>query len=330
MTIPRVMPTVTQLEYLLAVHRTGHFGRAAEECGVSQPTLSAQIQKAEAELGLTVFDRNRKPIEPTPNGQLVLQQAQEVVAAHERLLWVSQGQRVEPSGDFVLGIIPTLAPYVLPWFLLEFSKKYPKVNLELFEKPTDALVDEMIHQRMDAAILSTPLDEARLEEVPLFYDPFYLYANKEETILEEAEAEVRDLDGSKMWLLEDGHCVRAQIVTFCSIAGTNLHLKNISFAAGSFETLRNIIDNTEGYSLFPETFVRTLPKSVKQAQVRPFATKVPIREVAVAFPKSSWKTNLIDALNACIADNVPRALRQVSPNGDILPIRPPSSATPAA
>lgn len=317
------MPSLTQLEYILAVHRTGHFGRAAEVCGVAQPTLSAQIQKAETELGLVFFDRSKKPIEVTPRAAPLIARAEEVVSAHERFLWVAQGRAHEIAGAFALGVIPTLAPYVIPWFLASFSRDFPSVELKLFERPTDEIVEDLGQQRLDAAVLATPLGERNIQEIPLFYDPFYLYAHPDEALLALDEVDPSQLDGHKIWLLEDGHCVRAQVINFCGARGVHSTLPNVDFAAGGFETLRHLIDATGGYTLFPETYVRTLSRSVARSQVRPFATTTPTREVSLVHLQSSWKTDILEALAAAIKASLPRSLRMVGHDGEILSIRPP-------
>ncbi|MBK8010432.1 MAG: hydrogen peroxide-inducible genes activator [Deltaproteobacteria bacterium] len=314
------MPSLTQLEYILAVHRTGHFGRAAEACGVAQPTLSAQIQKAESELGLVFFDRSKKPIEVTPSAAPLIARAEEVVSAHERFLWAAQGRAHEVAGAFALGVIPTLAPYVIPWFLASFSREFPRVELELHERPTDEIVQDLGHQRLDGAVLATPLGERGIEERPLFYDPFYLYAHAAEPLLALDEVDPAELDGRKIWLLEDGHCVRAQVINFCGTGGIHSTLPNVDFAAGSFETLRHLIDATGGYTLFPETYVRTLSRSVSRSQVRPFTSTTPTREVSLVHLRASWKTDILEALAASIKACLPRSLRMVGRDGEILSI----------
>ena len=315
------MPTLSQLEYLIAVLRTGHFGRAAEECHIAQPTLSTQVQKAEQELGVTLFDRSQNPIRATPQGKRLLEHAQEVLAAHERLLWAAEEHAGRLSGTLSLGVIPTLAPYVIPWFLRSFAEAHPQVQLSIHERPTDTLVDEMHRQRLDAAVLATPLHEKPIVEHRLFFDPFYLYAHKSDPLLKHDELDPSALDSAKLWLLEDGHCVRHQVVSYCRIKSTGEHFGNVSFAAGGFETLRNLIDATGGYSLFPETYVRTLPRTVQLAQVRPFAPTSPVREVSLCYLRSAWKTRVFDALANAIKDALPRSLRHVLPDSDVLPVR---------
>lgn len=314
------MPSITQLEYLLEVVRHGHFGRAARACHVSQPTLSMQVQKLEDELGIVLLDRGTKPIAPTPMGEPIVRHAQEVLAAYEQLLWAAQGHAGDLSGEFSLGIIPTLAPYVLPWFLRPFTTAYPKVSLTLVERPTDTLLDEIRQGRLDAALLAIPLGVSSWMEQHLFYDPFYVYAHLDDPLLLEEEIDAARLDPTKIWLLEDGHCVRQQVVTFCQLKGKAAPLRNVSFAAGSFETLRNLIDASGGYTLFPESYVRTLPRKVSQAQVRPLAAPTPARQVGLVTTKSQYKVDIIDALMQHITDGLPRALRQATPDLDVIPV----------
>lgn len=313
------MPTITQLEYLLAVHQHGHFGRAAEALGVSQPTLSAQIQRAEDELGVVVFDRQTRPIEATERGRLIIERGRDVVAAHRRLIALAAGDFARPAGPFALGVIPTLAPYTLPWFLQRFAADHPEVELSLFERPTAELISAIRHNQLDAAILSTPLDEPSIEERALFYDPFYLYANAGEPLLDDLEVDVESLDPQKLWLLEDGHCFRAQMLSFCGVA-ERVHLGSVRFAAGSFETIRHLIDASEGYTLIPETYARTLSPATRRRSVRAFEARTPTREVSLVHHRHSAKLDITAALEAAIHAHIPRALARVDADGEILPI----------
>lgn len=315
------MPTITQLEYVLAVHRHGHFGRAAEACGVSQPTLSAQIQKAEEELGITIFARDRKPVGPTDKGRALIEQAQVVVSAHERLLRLAKGAFEQVAGELALGVIPTLAPYVVPWFLEAFVERYPLVDLSIVERPTDALLEDLHRGRLDVGLLATPVHEPSVKERVLFYDPFYVYAAPHDPILEQDEVEPSDLDGERLWLLEDGHCVRNQTVALCGVDECR-PLSTVRFEAGSFETLRHLIDRSSGYTLLPETYARLLPRDRRRSQIRPFTAPTPTRAVGLAFPKSSWKSDLIDALEQTLRASVPRSLREVPDTQDVLPPLP--------
>ena len=318
------MPTLTQLSYVLAVHRTGHFGRAALQMSVSQPTLSAQIRKVESELGVTIFDRQVKPIQTTSFGNALVEQAQIVVAAHENLVRLAAGKFASPAGPFSLGIIPTLAPYVLPWFLASFASEYPSVDLSIHERTTEELLAEIAHHRLDAAILVTPLGEPSVHERVLFYDAFYLYAHPDDALLERAEVDVNALDPRKLWLLEDGHCFRAQVLNFCGFQ-ERVHLGSVRFAAGSFETIRPLIDASEGYTLIPETYARTLPRATRLRCVRAFAGHTPTRQVSLIHHQRSYKHDILDALEQAIVANTPRAIKRTGADGEVLSIHPPEA-----
>ncbi|MEM7134988.1 MAG: hydrogen peroxide-inducible genes activator [Myxococcota bacterium] len=314
------MPSVNQLEYVLAVHRHGHFGRAAEALGVSQPTLSSQIQKVESELGVTLFDRQSKPIVLTEPGRALIESARDVVSAHEKLMATAGGTLAEPSGPFSLGIIPTLAPYVLPWFLREFATRYPAVELSVLERPTDGILGELSAGRMDAGIVATPLGEPTLDERVLFYDPFYLYAHEDEPVLDRDTVEVTDIDSAKLWLLEDGHCFRAQVINLCGLDDRSF-LDTVHFAGGSFETLRHLIDASGGYTLIPETYARTLGRHAKQRLIRPFDRRVPTREVSLVCHRKNWKVGILEALCESVTRTMPRAFNKELADGEILPVR---------
>jgi len=312
------MPTLSQLTYIVAVHRTGHFGRAAEACHVSQPTLSAQIAKAEEELGVILFDRRAKPIAATEPGRPLIELAGEVLAAHERLLAAS-AEVGQISGRFTLGIIPTLAAYVLPWFLADFAKRHPEVELTVRERPTEVIVRELGSQQMDAAILATPLEEPSITEVVLFHDPFYVYADDASPLLDDDEVELEHLDEGGLWLLEDGHCFRNQVVHLCGLHERTV-LGSIHMEGGSFESLRGLVDSSGGHTLVPETYAQTLPRSARRRQVRPFAGATPIREVSLVHHRSQWKTEVLSALAECVRDNLPRPLRRSPSDAEVLPV----------
>lgn len=286
---------------------------------MSQPTLSAGIQKAEAELGVVIFDRQSRPVRPTGPGRRVLELAREVVSAHERLLAAAAGGLSKIGGPFTLGVIPTLAPYVLPWFLGPFAERHPEVDLTVLERPTDSIIQLIRAGRMDAAILATPLDEAALVEEVLFYDPFYVYARPDAALLDADEVELSALDPGGLWLLEDGHCFRAQVINLCGLHRRTV-LASVRFAGGSFETLRGLIDRVGGYTLVPETFAMTLPQAVRTAQVRSIRHRVPTREVGLVHHRSSWKSDIRRALREAIDAGRPPALATELAEGEVLSI----------
>lgn len=313
------MPSITQLQYIVAVHRTGSFSKAASECGVSQPTLSAQVAKAEEELGMVLFDRRSRPVQPTEPGGRLVSLAVDVLSAHERLLATADGAE-RLCGSFTLGIIPTLAPYVLPWFLGPFAEKHPRIELTVLERTTATIVEQVKALRMDAGLLATPLDEPGFESRVIFYDPFYVYAHSDSPLLLEEEVEAGHLEREPLWLLEDGHCFRNQVVHLCGVR-THGVMGNVRFDAASFETLRALIDHSGGCTLVPETFARTLPAQVRMARIRPFRDPVPTREVSLIASRAHWKTEILEAVAAAMRVLAPRSLPRTHERGEVVPIQ---------
>jgi LysR family hydrogen peroxide-inducible transcriptional activator len=298
------MPSIVQLEYMLALEEYGHFGKAAEACYVSQPTLSMQIQKAELELGVQVFDRSTNPITLTEKGKSLLEQARLVVGSHEKLIRIAMSQKDEIAGDFSLGVIPTLAPYMLSWFLSPFSKRYPQVKLSIKEKTTERVIEELERGTLDAALVALPLNHMKISEQPLFNDPFFVYASPGDPLLKKKIIPRNLLNNERVWLLSDGHCFRSQMLEVCSLEKSENALSNVSFEGGSFETLTRLIQESEGYTLVPLTFARQLHQDEKK-WIRPISKPTPTREIGLAYPNSSWKMDIIEAFSKVLQANIP-------------------------
>ena len=220
--------TIQQMQYIVALNRHRHFVRAAEECGVAQPTLSAMIQKLEEELDVRLFDRNRHPVEPTEVGRRIIRQAE--TALHE-FLKIGEMVRSEVetfTGPLHLGVIPTVAPYLVPQFIDDFRKNHPDVELSISEMRTDNLVHHLRQGQLDMAVLSTPLGHADLLEIPAYYERFYAYFAPGSGIAE-GRLNVADMPLDQLWVLQEGHCIRNQIFNFCGKASSyNLSLIHIS------------------------------------------------------------------------------------------------------
>jgi LysR family transcriptional regulator, hydrogen peroxide-inducible genes activator len=311
------MPTLTQLEYIVTVEKLRHFGKAAEACHVSQPSLSMQIQKVEEELGIVIFDRTKKPILPTAKGQRFIDQAKVLLRENQRLIQISKQDSSEVSGDFHLGVIPTLAPYLLPLFIEDFSQNYPKVQLKIDEMKTDDIVRDLKEDALDAAILATPLHESGLKEKVLFYEEFFLYVGAEHSLSKRKRIREEELDGREMWLLQDGHCLRNQVVKICSIRGESGVFKNIRFEGGNLETLRYLVKNSNSYTLIPQLFANTLPEGEKKHLVKEFEQPTPSREISLVCRRDQWKGDILSALEKTLLRNLPKNLRL--PNSSKVP-----------
>lgn len=309
------MATLAQLEYIVAVEKWRHFGKAAEATHVTQPTLSMQIQKVEEEIGYPLFDRIKKPVVPTEKGQRFIHQAKILLHEHKKLLDLSRAESQELSGEFRLGVIPTIAPYLIPLFIGSFSREYPKVQLFVDELKTDTIIEMLREDKLDAGILATPLKESGLMEKPIFYEPFYLYVSKSHPLNARRRIRDEDLNGHEMWLLEDGHCFRNQIVRYCSLDKRQGVFNNVHFEGGNIDTLRNLIRNVRGYTLVPYLFVETLNDAEKNAFVRPFEKPVPSREISIVYRRDQWKSDILKALQQSVANSVPPDLLKTDKKG---------------
>jgi LysR family transcriptional regulator, hydrogen peroxide-inducible genes activator len=302
------MISLSQLEYVAAVARHRHFGKAADACHISQPSLSMQILKAEQESGFSFFDRLQRPIGITEKGRAFVAQATVVLQEHDRLRQVAQADSGDLRGALRLGVIPTLAPYLVPLFIKKFAQRCPEVHLHIEELPTALLVNGLREERLDAAIAATPLRESGLVEKTLFYESFYLYAHRDNPLLKKTRLLARDLKRKDIWLLADGHCLRNQVSRLCASAPAHPAMANVIFEGGTLETLRQSIRHTGGATLVPELFVSELAREERAACVRPFGHPVPSRQISLLCRSRAWKTRLVDALENSIHASLPPAL----------------------
>tara|TARA_R110000868_G_scaffold72133_4_gene210402 strand:- start:12018 stop:12968 length:951 start_codon:yes stop_codon:yes gene_type:complete len=303
------MPSITQLEYLLAVDRHRHFGKAAEECHVTQPSLSMQLQKLEEELGIIAFDRSKKPIMATEQGKLIIDQAKVVINEHKKLSLIALDKDAGLRGEFKIAVIPTLSPYVIPLFLHSFAKKYPLVELTIEEHQTDEIIELLSRDKIDAGLLVTPLKSNHIIERVLFYEPFYLYASSNSAVSKKKTVKESDLDENEVWLLDEGHCFRNQVIKFCSIKGkAPTVLKNVRFQSGNLETLKNMVRTQGGYTFLPYLATLGLSTSEKNKMLHPFQSPAPSREVSIVHSRSFLKEGIIEALQneiiACLPADI--------------------------
>lgn len=301
--------TLTQLEYIIAVDTYRHFGRAAAKCFVTQPTLSMQIQKLEEELGARIFDRSKMPVIPTEVGETVITQAREVIKESNRIKEIIIESQDYVGGTLQLGIIPTIAPYLLPLFIASFIKKYPQITLHVEELQTEHILKRLYDETIDAGILVTPTEERGIFEMPLYYEKFVVYTSKNHPLSRKDFIKSNDLDTSDIWLLTQGHCFRNQMLNLCQKRETQNKISNFDFESGSLETLRKLVEQESGYTLLPELAIREFNKS-QQNMVRFFEAPAPAREVSIITRRNHLKQKQTAALKEQIIKNLPESLLQ--------------------
>ena len=301
--------TLVQLEYIVALDRFRHFAIAAANCFVTQPTLSMQIQKLEQELGLKIFDRSKQPVMPTEAGRAIIEQAKKILAERDAMNEMLHTRKGILSGELKIGIIPTLAPYLLPLFAQQFTKKYPHVKLIVNEMMTDFMITRLREGAIDAGILVTPLQEYGIKEHILFYEELLVYVSKRIMTLKKHYVLAQDIDPHKLWLLEEGHCFRSQIMNLCELQKASKEGHSFEYEAGSIETLRRMVELSDGITILPELASMELTGK-QQDQLRQFKRPAPMREVSLVVHRDFVKKRLVEILKNEIIAAVPDKIRK--------------------
>ena len=309
--------TITQLEYAVALDTYGSFVAAAEKREVTQPTLSMQIQKLEDELGLKLFDRSTQPIRATPEGKRIIDQARIVIREAGRIHELINTEKGLVEGSLRLGIIPTIAPYLVPAFIKTVSEKYPQLHLEITELTTATIIERLKNHQLDCGLLATPLDEPDLHETPVYYEPFVVYVSPSNPLAKKATLSASDIHAEDIWLMNEGHCFRSQVLQICRDHKKNHASKPFVYEAGSIETLKRLVEMNNGYTLLPELAVKDF--GMKQMKmVRYFKTPEPVREISMVTGKHFIKQAALEALVEEIKKAVPH--KMLSSVGKTVPV----------
>lgn len=291
--------TIIQLEYLLAVANYGSFSLAAEKCFVTQPSLSMQVKNLEEELGVIVLDRSKKPVLPTDAGLAVIRQAKEAVQAFAMVREVVSDLQNEISGTLRLGVIPTIAPYLLHRFIPDFVRKCPKVELQIREMMTGNIIRALDRDMLDAAIMAGGTSPEGIREEELFNDRFFAYVSTDHPLCQRSNIRIEDIDVRHLLLLlSEGNCLRDQVIELCQ-AQKNI-ARQYSFESGSLETLMRIVDNTPNLiTIIPEMVADYIDEK-HRPQVKTLAKGAASRKITIAVRRTYVKRSLIDALKESV------------------------------
>jgi len=289
------------LRYLVAVADTRHFGRAAERCCVSQPTLSAQIKKLEDYLGVQLIERQPKRAVLTDAGEQIVARARRILEASDEVVTLARSHRDPLAGQLRLGLLPTIGPYLLPQIAPAIRKALPRLALLLYEYQTAPLLDKVHAGEIDLGILALPVDLDGLEACELYEEPFEVALPAHHPLAAHATVRLAELQDEPLLLLEEGHCLRDQALALCSRAGMH---ENPDFRATSLETLRQMVATGAGVTLLPELAVRGAYGNARGVAVRPLARPVPTRRIGALWRKTTARRPAIDALCKLIAERV--------------------------
>lgn len=297
--------TIQQLQYVIALDLHRHFVRAAQSCEVAQPTLTLQVKKLETEVGFKIFDRSTKPIQSTPMGAQFIEKARQIIREVDSLKELVNQDKNQLKGTFKLGVIPTLAPYLLPVFLKDFIDLHEGLSLEVKEMQSERIMEELDSGTLDIGIMATPLAHRNLREIPMFYEPFLIYAHANHGILKKQMATSEDMQQNGLWVLDQGHCFRNQVLNICG-KKEGRAVERISFDSGSIETLKNMIKGHSGFTLVPELSVKPEDKAL----VRRFETPEPAREVSLVVHHTFTKELLLKHLRKSIQSSIPTEFKK--------------------
>lgn len=301
--------TLQQLEYIVAVYRTRHFVKAAEACGVTQPTLSAMIQKLEAELDVKLFERSSQQVMPTAIGKVVVEQAWKVLNRARKLKDIVAEEKKSLTGTFRLGILPTIAPYLLPRFFPRLMRENSSLEIRVVEMKTADIRRAIDRGEIDAAVMVDTGDLDDYALTTLFYEQFLAYVSPSDQLSAKKSIKTSDLSNELLWLLDEGHCFRDQLVKYCQLKAAKS--SQSAYSLGSIETFMRIVENGQGMTFIPELATMQLTPTQKEL-VRPFAIPIPTREVVMATSKSFVRQSLLNMIVGQIRNSVPEKMLKLN------------------
>ncbi len=296
-----------QIEYAIAVQNHLSFGEAASQCYITQSTLSTMIGRLEDELGVVIFDRSTKPITITNEGKKVLSQLKCIQREIDSLEEVVDEIKGNHTGNIHIGVIPTIAPYLLPIFLNQFINEFPKVQFSVSELTTDEIISQLNQRTIDIGIVSTPLEEPKLIETFLYNEPFLLFDAKERPNI---DVDIHELKTKRLWILEEGHCMRNQVENICNLKSNHSPYPNLNYQSGSLETLIKLVKAHKGTTFLPSLAVQEMTKE-QQKHIYKFSNSVPSRSVGLIVHQHFTKSEILSKMEQIIKKRVQPFLKKV-------------------
>jgi len=293
------------LRYLVALADERHFGKAAERCYVSQPTLSAQVRKLEEYLGVPLVERQPKRISITPAGEKIVERARRLLQEADAIVELAKSDRDPLAGTLKVALIPTVGPYLLPHVVRRLKRALPKLKLLLYEYQTAPLLEKLRDGEIDMGILALPVPMDGLDAAELYSEPFMLAVPADHPFAERERVTTQDLHGEPLLLLEDGHCLRDQALEVCSRVGAQ---ESQDYRATSLETLRQMVAAGHGVTLLPELAAASPVGSARGLRIKPFVKPAPARTIGAVWRKSTTRGPAIEA----IANAIRAAMKEES------------------
>lgn len=311
---------IQQLEYLIAVDKYKHFGKAAQACFITQPTLSAMIQKFEDELDVKVFDRTTHPIRTTDVGVQIIEESKRVIDAVNELKNRANLLNNVLAGKLNLGIIPTISSFILPSEIFSFLQNHPKIELNVKEMTTDSIIKALKSGELDAGIIATPYDAAsEFYQQFLFNEELMIYSS--EDLKKDSFVVPEDIDSNKVWLLEEGNCLRTQFENICVLKENSMKPKNLKFLASNINTLIQMVDKLGGITILPELAIPQLSEEQK-SKISRFRKPFPFREISLIYYKPTYKQKILDEMTQSLQNSLNTKLNYNQSPEDFVSVKP--------
>ncbi len=302
--------TLEQLGYALAVFQHGSFVRAAEQSFVTQPALTIQIKNLEDELGIILFDRTKKPVLVTEEGRQFLEKAQEIVLGVKDLQQMAQQLQHSFQGEIKLGIIITLAPYLVPLFVSQFTLSFPQIHLQIIELRTEEILEGIRRGHLDAGIIATPVRAKGMLHEVLFYEKFFLYVSPQHALYTKEKISIDKVPVDDLWLLQEGNCFRNQVNDLCKISEEKTE-RSFTYSSSSIESLKRIVEHQGGLTFVPELATLNIPRE-KENMMKEIGERQPVREISLITHRAFVKRKLLHKLKDVLLDNIPASMKKVS------------------
>lgn len=301
------------LKYIIAVADTHHFGKAAERCFVSQPTLSGQIKKLEQQLGVAIFERTNRAVTVTPIGEKILQHARVIMEQSDSIEQLAQSYRDPLAGPLRVGAIPTLSPYLIPLILMPLKQTCPQMTLVLSEETTEVLLRRLENHEIDAALLATPVNETEFDVIPLFDEPFWIAHPRDHPFYLKEKITRADLKRTKLLLLSEGHCLADQVMDLCQVNSRESYPEFADLRASSLETLLQLVGAGFGSTLVPALAMRGSWTSGSGVVARELEFKNAYRRVSLVFRKSFPRQQALRTFGDVVASHLPNTVKPLYP-----------------
>lgn len=305
--------TINQLKYLIRISKLRSFSKASDELDITQPALTLQVKNLEDELGFKMFDRTQKPLIVTREGEVFIKKAQQIIAQLDGLYTIAIELEEEINGVLRIGIIPTIAPYLVPIFIDNLNKKYPKLQLSIIELITEDVIESVKQGDLDLGIIATPVNAEGVNFKKLFYEKFYLFVSDQNKLIDKDSVKMNDLEINELWYLNEGNCFQNQVNTLCEISNKIVQEQHFKYQSNSIESLRYIVEHRGGMTFIPELATLTIP-SEKEEMIKEIDGIQPVREISTVTSRFVAKQKLIDAFTEVLLESIPKRMQELKTN----------------